>query len=127
MRRPLLTALALCAATAATAATAQDRFRDLPLDPATATADSAIATLLPYMTGHPETPEGRPGLSLVMSGNGGTLDVTLKLTGYLDDAVMGAVYRGQIAQDPDGRWTLTRIATRPICARGAPNADGLCP
>jgi hypothetical protein len=126
-----IVSLAIAAALAATPVLADeepdtlDGFRIITPEPGTATGENVIDILVPYLRGHPESLEGRPGVSLTISASGERLVADIVLTGYLDDSVAGEHYRGFIVQSPGG-WELTDLGVTPICARGDAT-DGLCP
>jgi hypothetical protein len=100
-------------------------FRDIRIAPGLATSPQFIDVVLPFLSGHPESAEGKGELTYtVRKSDGGVFEVNIILKGYLDDSVMGEHYRGHVIQTSDG-WELTDMAVKALCYRGV-SADDLC-
>lgn len=103
----------------------EDGFRDIKVAPGVSQADQLIDTIMPFLTGHPESLEGNAGLKLDIQKDDEGFRVDIIKTGYLDDSLSGEHFRGIIIQNAEGRWELLSMQVKSLCARGE-STDGKC-
>jgi len=121
----LLAAVIIFEAQAQTSETSLEGFRELKVAPGLAVGNDVIDVLMPFLRGHPESEEGKPGLEMKLRKADYGFQVDIIQTGFLDDSISGHHFRGGVIRTSNGQWELLNMHLRPICARGQ-NVDGYC-
>lgn len=94
-------------------------------------SSNPLTLLAPLISGHPESNEGRPTLSIsfgkrqwsrypVLSeyGNEPFLGVSIERHGFLDDSVSGDRHFAELRYN-EGEWRVANLWSQSLCARGA--------